>query len=97
MKMYELLSDPSKWTQRAFGRDSYGNSVMDDSKLAICWCMMGALCKCYELEERSRVRDKIEETLGSPKDDGFNSIIEWNDQEERTFEEVQSLLLELDI
>jgi hypothetical protein len=55
-----LLSDPSRWTQRAPGRDSHGRSVPGRNRGAVCWCLLGAIGKvtdgqgslwqqCYEL------------------------------------------------
>jgi len=39
----ERISVPERWTQRALARDISGAPVMTHSKLAVCWCSMGAM------------------------------------------------------
>lgn len=96
MKMHELLSDPSKWTQGAVARDYKGKPVYPDHEEAVCWCPVGAAQKCYpEYQQALEVGDRIRERIyGEPRQFG---LPQWNDAPGRTFEEVRQVLLELDV
>jgi hypothetical protein len=51
VKVRELLSDESKWTKGAYARDADGNDLYlsgVDSPNASCWCLDGALHRCYK-------------------------------------------------
>lgn len=94
MKAYELLDSPEKWTQGHFGKTAAGVGVFGRHADAVCWCLLGALQRCYhdsgsvnEMAIRARLRSWLE----------TNSIISWNDAPERTYDEVISVLKELDI
>jgi len=41
----ELISDPERWTQRAYARNSSFICVDSSSRHACCWCSLGALRK----------------------------------------------------
>lgn len=47
MKIKELLSDESKWTQGAHARDKDEIPVNSQSPEAVRWCLVGAWEKCY--------------------------------------------------
>ena len=47
MKVSELLSDRSKWTQGASARDKHGDIVDPEDPVACKWCFIGALYYCY--------------------------------------------------
>lgn len=38
-----LISDPARWTQGAFARDSSGDQVDRLTSEAVCWCLAGAV------------------------------------------------------
>ncbi len=95
MKVSDLLTDESKWTQGAYGRDTHGKLTSIVSHSAVCWCLVGALWLCY--------RDG-----GDGSDDAANDVerrvitrignmAAWNDAPNRTFAEVRALVLELDL
>lgn len=44
-KARDLISDPARWTQKAFARDNSGESINNRSSYAVCWCAMGAVYK----------------------------------------------------
>lgn len=48
MTVQALLSDPSKWTRRIVARDAQGDGVEPDDQAAVCWCLSGALERCYK-------------------------------------------------
>ncbi len=101
MKIRELYTDASKWTQTFAARDINGRPVETDSPNATCFCLIGALMKCDGIKLRTAdsltafLRDspsyqKIKEKVGG-------SILHWNDQSGRTFAEVKALVEELDV
>ena len=85
MKVRELLSDKSKWTQGTFARDKDGFEVNSRSRYAVCWCLMGAVNKCYE---------DVTEVMGKLKTEVGN-FVWFNDNHE--YEDVVKLVERLDI
>lgn len=47
MTLQELLSDESKWTRHAEAKNELGLAVAPTANDAICWCLSGAITKCY--------------------------------------------------
>lgn len=47
MKVYELLDRPEKWTQGASARTIDGVMCNPNDSAAVCWCVFGAIYKCY--------------------------------------------------
>ena len=92
MKIHELYTNESKWTKRAEARNSEGDKTFFDDHEATCFCLFGALFKCYpDNKERRGIRLRIEARLN------FVPITQWNDDPNRTFEEVKQLAVDLDI
>jgi hypothetical protein len=96
MKAHELLDSPEKWGQYTAARDSKGQPVHPRKPEACSWCLIGALHKCYPDLGIIAMSDKIHEHLRT-KHDHHNGIPDWNDTDDRTYEEVVTLLKELDI
>jgi len=90
MKAWQLLEDPSHWTQGDFARDKDGHVVDHSDPAATCWCTVGALRKLYTFEERHAIFDKLRPIL--PR--GF-TVTDWNDSS--THATVLAKLKELDI
>ena len=91
MKVRELLADPEKWTQGHYARASSGLSVGAFSEAAKCWCMEGAIRKCYPNHgERDVARRKIKSIVGIGM-----TIQHFNDKSSHA--EVMNVLEEADI
>jgi len=91
MKIKELLTDESKWTQRSFAKTSSGRTVTWDDPEACCWCLAGAGRKCYGWTVwRDSIRDVIEAEINTDS-------VYFNDFPKRTFAEVKALVEKLDI
>lgn len=93
MKAYELLDSPEKWIQNLAACAADGTSCDSDEPVAARWCLFGAINRCYQAEalveynERwTRLRDRL----------GCGPIT-WNDTPGRTYDEVITVLKELDI
>lgn len=92
MKVRELLDDASKWTRGAFAANVFGEHVPYDAPSAACWCLRGAIFRCYgrQTEQSERVSNLVYATLDAP-------IATWNDCRGRKFADVKALVEELDI
>jgi hypothetical protein len=98
MKVKELLDSPERWTKGFQARNALGRPAMANSKQAMCWCLGGAINRCYPtIEHRRVVLDRIFETVPEIVVLHNDSLAEWNDAPERTFEDVRALVEELDI
>jgi hypothetical protein len=103
VKVRELLTDRSKWTQQVAARNADGLCVSHDSPEASCFCLIGALQHCYpDTDIRYKLYDRIADELDKNGSLRYRScpdvlIIRWNDEEKRTFEEVKALIDRLDL
>lgn len=98
MKIKELLSDRSKWTKGYSALDTVGWIVTPNSPDAVCWCLYGAIRVCYpDFSDLTKVGTKLNDTIQHKIGNKSITYIIWQDQPERTFEEVKALVEELDI
>lgn len=101
MKVKELLADKNRWTQNVYARDAFDTSCGPLEERAICFCIIGAIKRCYgdkeSLEKHlagvnpvlARIKEHlIEKGLGK-------DIAYFNDT--HTHEEVLAVLEKLDI
>jgi hypothetical protein len=107
MKVHELLSSPDNWTQGSFARDKNGKPVSFQSHEATCWCLIGALGRCYGVEviddcpqfgSNSTFGSKHYQIAQELRRDGgpYMSPMGWNDCR-ATHAEVLALCEKLDI
>ena len=89
MKIKELLSDKTKWTRLTRARDVHRRPVSSLSDEAVCWCLEGAVIKCYDYDRNDIIFKKIWTEIGKP------AIGFWNDS--HSFKEVKALVNKLDI
>lgn len=89
MKLKELFTDSSKWTQGAMARTAQREAVRSTDPNAVCWCFYGGYRKCYYQYIPSEIENLVKEKTK------YNSIVDWNDQ--AAFEQVKALCEELDI
>lgn len=91
MLVRELLISEDKWTKGAGARSINQQIVATNSPNAVCWCIFGALDRCYpNYNNWLRVYVRINKELGK-------DMMAWNDEPERTFEDVRHLVEKLDI
>lgn len=75
MKVRELLSDPARWTTDRFAKDAAGYGVDPKDGRAVCWCLIGALEKCYGTTygpEYDKLSEAIRQKVGQPWVAQFN-------------------------
>lgn len=95
MKAYEVL-EQHDLCKGWFARNMRGQRVSANDETACSFCMYGAIDKAYEDHKTNlQMRFKLEEHLHAKT--GCYSIASWNDDPNRTKEEVISVLKELDI
>lgn len=63
MRIAELLSDRSRWTQEHYAIDAQGRDVNCMDKDSAAWCMIGATWYCYKLSEREAIIEKMAEKI----------------------------------
>ena len=59
-----LLSDPTKWTQGVFARNSDGDEVDPDDSTAVCWCATGAVRKIAG-DDVDHILDRLKNSIPS--------------------------------
>ena len=96
MKMHELLVYRRHWTQGTLAREVDGTPCTYRSESACCWCLTGALRKCYPVFWGAAL---VEQTLLKyiSKNYVAMDIAGWNDDPSRTFDQVREMLVELDV
>lgn len=97
MKISELFSEPSRWTQHTYARDAATRRCSARSDSAVCWCLTGALVKCYggDVTRYAEAEDKVRRALTARGEAHY--IVEWNDSPLRTFAEVKALVEQADV
>lgn len=90
MTLVELFSQKGTWTQGAEARNINGERVSSNSTTAVCFCLLGAVNRCYQnKEDYHRVNARLRTKL--------RTIIGWNDHPGRTQHDVYLLCRELKI
>jgi hypothetical protein len=89
MKAYELLADKKNWTRGANARDAHGFATGALGDDAVCWCIYGAITKCYADGNFSVYTEMV--AIAVPK----GLVSRFNDGS--THEEAIALLKSLDI
>ena len=96
MKIKELLTSENKWNQGCNARDSEGLICDIFESKAQCFCLYGAMIRCYD--DRTEAFKLIQiKVLNELKRNENIDICRWNDDGRRTFAEVRELIEKLDI
>ena len=86
------------WCQNAWARDSFGACVDSDSWHATTFCVTGAIGKAYrnyfgsnlDLSDQIYLGGELgaEFALGGVADEELSGLLDWNDHDDRTQQEV---------
>jgi len=95
MKAYELLSSPDKWTKSAYARDSFHNPVAFSNSAAQCWCINGAIRKCYGPSRAPIIEEIVQDVIR--QNSIFSSTAHYNDDPATTYEDVIAILKKADV
>lgn len=97
MRVEELLDRPEKWTKLAASRDNEGNPINALNEKSCSWCLVGAIIKCYDGDEKSA----IERTLKAISEfHGFfknKPIHIFNDHPQISFKEIKEIIKKAEI
>lgn len=92
MKVSELLNDSSRWIKGEYARNSTGKEVDEYSPEAVCFCLHGAIQRCYPHF------NTCQEVVAKVKAEIFPiTITSFNDAPSTTFSDIQTLVTKLDI
>jgi hypothetical protein len=101
MKIKDLLTSDDKWTQGVMARDRFGRECLPGSPDAESYCIMGALCKAYDDGgAMDRAIIAILNAIGLDEEwyeCPTGAIENWNDDADRTFEDVRKVLEKADV
>lgn len=86
MTLRQLFDRPEKWAQKSMALDAQGKPVHYNSDKAVCWCLLGGLCKAYGPERAEELITDVRKHLGK------TSVVNWNDHTDRVFEDVVKLM-----
>lgn len=94
MKIRELLSKKSRWTQRVQARNRLGMWEHPARDSAHSFCLFGAATRCYG---ESAHRDFVMRLLSRGirklfSDKGYSSVTEFNDSQDTKFTHIKKLL-----
>lgn len=98
MKIKELLKSEENWTKGEAARDKYGDRVSESSDRAVSFCLVGAFWKCYPDGDDEAKRKLANVILEKHPDRAIpclmpsNVIIDFNDHDNTTFEEVRAVV-----
>jgi hypothetical protein len=105
MKAHELLSSPENWCRESPAEDRNGNKLQAFDPRAVKWCALGAIQKVYPSSQWGQVTDCPLRTLSFSewglaqmnKSDKACSIMEWNDDRQSSYLEIEEVLLSADV
>ena len=96
MTIHELLADALSWTQHTYARDAHGSACDPHGGDAVCWCLAGALLRCYTGGHRELVSRQLLQAIGIPVTPAWESRLSaWNDTHD--FAAVQALVQALHV
>ena len=95
IKVYELFSNPSRFTTGEFARDKHGLEVRPNEDNAVCWCAIGGIRYCYNdsPSKEKNAYGRLVEYVS--KNTAYGYVHIWNDAV--GYNEVLRVLKELDI
>jgi hypothetical protein len=105
MKAYELLNSPETWCQNSPARDQLGNKLQAFDPRAAKWCALGAIQKTYPPTSWAAAMERVLSALSYSNaglaqmtaNDKACSLMEWNDDQQSSFQEIREILLTADI
>ena len=105
MKAHELLRTSDTWCQESPGEDANGHKVPAFHPEAVKWCTLAAIQKVYPpwqweeaINRLLRVLKVSEQGISQlNKSDKACCLMEWNDDRNSSFRDIQEILFEADV
>lgn len=98
MKVKDLLYSPTKWLKNSFAKDENGKVCHSTDDQAACWCVMGAIIRCYPTknpDDYNRYCDILDSILEEIAP--HTTISVWNDMDTTSFEDMRKVIEKLNI
>lgn len=100
MKIKQLLVNKGTWTKGVLAQDKNKNIVPVSDVKAVSWCLVGAILKCYDINQIDSIFKEVCKEIGS-EHTGYsyscNNIIDYNNSPNRKFKDIKKLVNKLDI
>lgn len=96
MKAKDLLADPAHWTKGALAKDKFGVQCWHSAPEAACWCLEGAIRKCYP-GQYQRILYSLPEYIQMLFPGQLRAPFGFNDNANTNHSDVLKLVTELDI
>ena len=107
MKLQEFFDKPGKWTKKSNARTVLDTPAPVTHELAVCWCLYGAIFKLWPEESQRQIRlEKQWLILDAAVDLGYwvstgtwvdVAVINLNDREGITFQDIKAILEHADV
>jgi hypothetical protein len=105
MKAHELLSSPETWCQESPAKDPQGTKLQAVDPRAVKWCALGAIQRTYPPFQWAEAMDRLLRALSVSEkglarmtnSDKACSLMEWNDDDQCSFQAMREILLEADV
>jgi hypothetical protein len=105
MKAHQLLNSREVWCQESPAEDGQGNKLQALDPRAEKWCALAAIQKVYPPWQWEKAMDQLLRALSVSEkglaqmtiSDKACSLMEWNDDRQSTFREIQETLLAADV
>ena len=104
-KARELLTSPQTWCQQSPAEDNHGNKLQAADPRAVKWCALGAIQRTYPPTGWGAAMDRVLLALNYSeaglaqmnKTDKACSLMEWNDDQQSSFQEIRGIFLNANI
>lgn len=93
--LHDFFNSPSKWCKGTYARDANGHRVDSLSPDAVCWCLRGAMRKCFG--SANPLWSAIAYKLQTHPEVCNSGIADWNDAPDTTYEDVVRVCKELNV
>jgi hypothetical protein len=99
VRVKDILTGPSKWTQGAAARDWLGRPCSPESKRAVSYCIMGVLMCVYKSHGWEYAVGRVMKAISTH---GYMcksllDVADWNNHPGRTFREVRLVIERADV
>jgi len=105
VKAYELVNSPDAWCQGSPAEAVQGKKVPALDSRAVKWCVLSAIRKVYPPLQWEEAMDSVLRALNVSErgiarmrqSDKACCLMEWNDDRESSFQDIQEVLKKADV
>ena len=98
MKPSDVLKLKKNWVKNSYANRQDGSSCSVESDNAVCWCLVGAIMKCYP-HPKTQVEKRLKASSAMKKlfPGRTNSLLQFNDHKDTKFTDVKKVLKEAEL